>query len=36
LKNQYKTDAMNNKGEIILYQSKDSTQLEVQVEDETV
>jgi len=27
---------MNNKGEIILYQSKDSTQLEVQVEDETV
>ena len=36
MKNQYTTDAMNNKGEIILYQSEDSTQLEVRIEDETV
>ena len=36
MKNQYKFEAMNNKGEIIHYQSEDSTQLEVRIEDETV
>ena len=36
LKKQYTTDAMNNKGEIIFYQSEDSKQPEVGVEDETV